>query len=471
MSQSPIILWFRQDLRIDDNPALEWALESHKPIIPIYVLDDTNADTWSMGSTSRVWLYHALQNLNTSLGGTLSCYTGDALSLVPKLAKELQADTIIWNRCYEPWRITRDTKIKETLLNKGHDVKSFNGSLLWEPWDIKKQDGTHYKVFTPYFRKGCLQVAPPRAPLSYKHKKDCYQKASQSSEIDDLSLLPSISWHKTIENAWDISEKGAQNKLANFLENGLKDYKEGRNFPAKTHTSQLSPYLHFGQISPNYVWYQAQQAGIAHSCENDLDCFLSELGWREFSYSLLYHYPDLPENNLQKKFDSFPWEEPDNERLELWQKGQTGFPIVDAGMRELWATGTMHNRVRMITASFLIKDLLYHWHEGEKWFWDCLVDADLASNAASWQWVAGCGADAAPYFRIFNPLTQGEKFDPSGEYIRRWIPELSNIQGKAIHKPWTLDTAERKGYPDPMISHSEARDRALAAFKSLRSAA
>lgn len=401
-----------------------------------------------MGSASRVWLHHSLNSLNKSLSGNLLVIKGRAEDILRRLSEKHTATHIFWNRCYEPWRTERDVRIKETLSADGMKCESFNGSLLWEPWEIKKQDGTPYRVFTPYFRKGCLSADPPRTPLPEPHLPTFFPHKETTSP-NNLNLLPTLPrWDTPMIDHWNIGEKAAQTRLHKFLENGLKGYKDGRNYPAREHISRLSPHLHFGEISPNQIWYAAIEAGIKNHAEGDLDSFHCELAWREFSHSLLYYNPYLPEAPLNRKFESFEWNEPNSELLEKWQKGQTGYPIVDAGMRELWATGYMHNRVRMIAASFLVKDLRYHWRIGEDWFWDTLFDADLANNAASWQWVAGCGADAAPYFRIFNPTTQGEKFDPQCEYINRWAPDSCRLK--------------------PILDHSKARDTALEAFKSIK---
>lgn len=442
----PVIVWFRQDLRLADNPALTAALATGQPIIPIYILDDVNAGPWKMGGASRVWLHHSLNDLNKNLQNNLQVFEGNALNIILDLVKKTSATKIFWNRCYEPWRIARDKKIKETLSIPCH---SENGSLLWEPWMISKSDGTPYRVFTPYFRKGCLGAEPPREPLPKPAKLNLSTLKSPSAiTIDELSLLPqSPRWDTPMMSHWTVGEAAAQQRMNQFFETGLKGYKEGRNIPSLPHTSRLSPHLHFGEISPNQVWYASHYAGLHHKAENDLDCFHSELGWREFSHSLLFYNPTLPEEPLNKRYTNFEWAGVDESLLEKWRTGNTGYPIVDAGMRELWATGYMHNRVRMIVASFLVKDLRYHWKNGEDWFWDTLVDASLANNAASWQWVAGCGADAAPYFRVFNPTTQGEKFDPKGLYIRKWAPDSHKIR--------------------PIVDHAEARIAALAAFKDM----
>lgn len=442
----PVIMWFRQDLRLADNPALTAAIETGKPIIPVYILDDIHSRSWKLGGASRVWLYHSLNDLNKSLNGHLQVFSGDPEKILPSLAQEASASKIFWNRCYEPWRISRDKKIKENL---SIPCQSENASLLWEPWTIKKSDGTPYRVFTPYFRKGCLAATPPRVPLAKPGRINFFSlQISFAKKIADLALLPeSPKWDQKMMSYWTVGENAAYERLNQFLDTGLKGYKEGRNIPSRQHTSRLSPHLQFGEISPNQIWYAAESAGLYHKAENDMDCFLSELGWREFSHSLLYYHPTLPESPLNRRYNNFGWADVDQTFLDAWQNGKTGYPIVDAGLRELWETGYMHNRVRMIVASFLVKDLRYHWRHGENWFWDTLVDASLANNAASWQWVAGCGADAAPYFRIFNPTTQGEKFDPQGDYIQRWAPDSHKIR--------------------PILDHGKARTAALAALKEM----
>lgn len=479
MSKAPIIIWFRQDLRLSDNPTLHAAYESGHPIIPLYILDDENADEWKMGAASRVWLHHALDALNKDLSDHLVLENGDASKIIPALLKKTGASAIYWNRCYEPWRIARDKKIKSDLEGNNIDVQSFNGSLLWEPWHIKTGGGTPYKVFTPFYRKGCLQQPAPREPLP-KPKRLTYSDTYKlGCALDKLNLLAPKAeggWDSRMAKYWNISEKGANKRLEDFLDDGLAYYKTGRDHPADDHTSRLSPYLHFGQISPNTAWYAAQARGTAEGWEKDMDHFLSELGWREFSYNLLYHFPKITWENLQEKFNDFPWKSQESKALEAWREGKTGFPIVDAGMRQLYETGYMHNRVRMIVGSFLVKNMLTHWHLGEEWFWDCLVDADLASNAASWQWIAGCGADAAPYFRIFNPMLQSKKFDSKGEYIRKFVPELKNMPDDHIHAPWeapelilkSAGVELGKTYPKPLMMHSDARDRAMEAYKSVK---
>lgn len=477
MSIPPIIVWFRQDLRLQDNPALTAAHESGAPILPVYILDDINAGAWKMGGASRIWLHHSLHALNKSLNGHLYVAAGDAAQIIPALAKKMGAGAAHWNRCYEPWRIVRDKNIKTILEDSGITAESFNGSLLWEPWEIKKADGTPYKVFTPFFRKGCLQAKEPRTPLPRPARLTYADAPKDAISIDALNLLPTRPrWDKDMVTHWTIGEDGAQKRLADFLDDGLSGYKDGRNVPAQNNVSRLSPHLHFGEISPNTAWHAAQGYGMAHHLERDMDCFLSELGWREFSHSLLYYNPTLVWDNLNTKFNAFPWTDSDTHDVNDWQRGMTGYPIVDAGLRELWQTGYMHNRVRMIVGSFLVKHMLTHWRRGELWFWDTLFDADMANNAASWQWIAGCGADAAPYFRIFNPIIQGEKFDPDGAYVRRFVPEIAALPDKYLHKPWDAPPAllAEAGitlgstYPAPIVDHADARTRALEAFQNAR---
>lgn len=465
------IHWFRQDLRIADNPALTNAAH-HACVLPIYILDDKNSGEYQQkGSASRWWLHHSLCSLNLSLAGQLSVYRGDPIAVFTDIIARFKVETVYWNRCYEPSAIERDTSIKAFLKTNGITVTTTNGSLLWEPWAVKKTDGTPYKVFTPFYHKGCLPAPPPRSPLPAPDKLKCC-KDSTSIGINALKLLPQHTWHKKLEQHWQAGEEVAHQRLENFVAKGLAFYKEGRDFPSKPHVSKLSPHLHFGEVSPNQLWHRVKIMGDTPPIEH----FCRELGWREFSYSLLYHHPTLPLKNLQTKFDAFAWA--DNPTLlQAWQTGKTGVPMVDAGMRQLWQTGYMHNRVRMVVGSFLVKNLRLHWCHGQRWFWDTLVDADLANNSASWQWVAGCGADAAPYFRIFNPVTQGIKFDPNGDYIRQFIPEIARLSDKYLFAPWNApaDELQKAGitigrtYPAPIVDIKQSRRDALAAFQLLRS--
>ena len=462
------ICWFRQDLRVADNPAL-FASHTHEQVLPIYILDDITAGEQQMGAASRVWLHHSLSSLNQSLDDHLALFQGAAQDILMDVIKRHQVKAIYWNRCYEPWRMARDQQIKTALESAGVQVESFNGSLLWEPWQIHKDDKTPYKVFTPFYRKGCLQATPPRFPIA-KPEKVSWITDSERLPLADLALLPKVAWDRDLVKSWQIGEAGAHQRFADFLEDGMTNYKKGRDFPALKGVSRLSPHIQFGEISVHQIWHQVQDL----ESDKNTDHFCSELGWREFSYSQLYYNQNLPTENLQKKFDAFPWHE-DSAQLKRWQKGKTGIPIVDAGMRELWQTGYMHNRVRMIVGSFLVKNLLLDWREGERWFWDTLFDADLANNSASWQWVAGCGADAAPYFRIFNPITQGERFDADGAYTRQYVPELKNLPDKYLFAPWTAPAeilAEAGvtlgvSYPKPIVDLKASRQQALDAFAAI----
>tara|TARA_Y100000389_G_scaffold184451_1_gene202921 strand:- start:2880 stop:4322 length:1443 start_codon:yes stop_codon:yes gene_type:complete len=469
MTKKIAICWFRQDLRLYDNKAL-FEASKNENILPIYILDDENSKKYKIGSASRLWLHYSLKSLKKSLGGKLSVYSGNPEEILVNILNRHEVEAIYWNRCYEPWRIKRDSKIKTHLKNLEIQVNTYNSSLLWEPWNIKKDDGTPYKVFTPFYRKGCLNAQEPSIPLS-KPDRANYLFDKDQIGVVELNLLPRVPWGKKLKTHWDIGEEGAHRRFDQFIEEGLSLYKEGRNIPAKPYVSRLSPHLHFGEISSNQLWHSVRSIGDNKNIEH----FCSELGWREFSYSQLFNNPRLPEKNLQSKFDFFPWNE--NETfLKAWQKGNTGIPMVDAGMRELWQTGYMHNRVRMIVGSFLVKNLRLHWHHGERWFWDTLVDADLANNSASWQWIAGCGADAAPYFRIFNPIMQGQKFDPNGDYVRQYIPEIAALPNKYLFNPWEAsedilsEASIELGstYPKPIVDLKQSRELALSAFQSLK---
>ena len=468
------VMWFRQDLRLADNPALTNALEDGKTL-PIFILDNVNSKEHINGAASKWWLHHSLSKLNKSLKNKLCFFIGNPIDILDEIHKQFEISNIFWSRCYEPWRIKRDKKIKKYFNDQNVNVNTFNGSLLWEPWNIAKKDGTPYKVFTPYYRKGCLNSDKPRMPLPAPNLSNLISIDNHDLKIEDLELMPKHNWYNKMISLWSPGEEGALNKIEEFISHGLNNYKEGRNFPSNQNVSQLSPHLHFGEVSPNQVWYRAKTKEGKLGIKKDLDHFLSELGWREFSFNLLYHFPFLPKENLQKKFDNFPWDN-DKDKLKKWQKGLTGYPIVDAGMQELWQTGYMHNRLRMVVGSFLVKNLLLHWHHGERWFWDCLIDADLASNSAGWQWIAGSGADAAPYFRIFNPITQGQKFDPDGKYTRKYLPVLNDMPDKFLFNPWEApeDVLRSAGvklgenYPLPIVEIGSSRQKALEAFATTK---
>jgi deoxyribodipyrimidine photo-lyase len=464
-----IIHWFRQDLRLTDNPALFEAVKEGK-ILPIYILDEENEEPYKTGMASKVWLHYALKALNSSLDNKLLIFRGNATQIFKELILKFDIKSVYWNRCYEPWIIKRDTELKKQLEQQNILVRTFNGSLLWEPWESLKEDGQPYKVFTPYYKKNSTNLKP-RQPLNKPKNIDIEIINVDYPDISYLNLLPSHNWHEPLLKLWDISEQGALDRVHNFIDNGLATYKTDRNFPAKNNTSGLSPYLHFGQISPNQIWYSVK----FYELEIDIVNFCTELGWRDFSNNLLYYFPELTNKNLKSQFDKFPWKN-NNILLDKWQKGQTGYPIIDAGMRELWQTGFMHNRVRMIVGSFLVKNLMIHWQEGERWFRDCLFDADAANNSAGWQWVAGSGADAAPFFRIFNPVTQGQRFDPEGTYIRKYVPELKNLPNEYLFSPWMApkDILIKAGvqigsnYPEPIVDIKSSRQEALDAYASIK---
>ena len=462
------LVWFRQDLRLYDNPALFHAAISGD-IIPFYHYDKDINPKEQIGSAGKLWLYHSLCDLDNSLNGNLFISSGNLYESIINICKKYNISDVNFNKCYEPWRIRQDNKLVRFLDNIDVKINIYNGSLLWNPLNILKDDKTPYKVFTPFYKKGCLNQPEPSKPLEIP--KLTYYKIDESLSIDELNLIPKNNWYKKIEKYWDINEGAGLRKLDEFINNGLNNYKNGRNYPSKKNVSQLSPYLHWGQVSPNTIWNKVNNN---NECEN-ISHFKSELGWREFSYYLLNNNPDIQTKNIQSKFDNFPWDN-NLKNFEAWKKGNTGIPIVDAGMRELWETGYMHNRVRMIVGSFLVKNLLIDWKYGEEWFRDCLVDADLASNSASWQWIAGCGADAAPYFRIFNPVTQGEKFDSEGVYTKRFIPELKDIPSKYLFCPWECPQEILSqhnfnlgiDYPYPIVDLKESRNRALDAFSVLK---
>ena len=461
-----VIHWFRKDMRLADNPALHEASSSGE-VMPIYILTP-NAMS-ELGQASKIWLHHSLDKLNKSTGYKIDFYTGNPKEILTEIIQLEKIQGIFWNKIFEPHNNVNDDELITELDKVGVSCHSFNGSLLWEPSSILKKDETPYKVFTPYYRKGCLLSEPPREPL-ISPKSINWVSGNGKLRLEDLKLLPDHDWRKKIESHWFMGEAAANDRLEEFLGNGIRYYKTGRNYPSKSYVSRLSPHIHFGELSPNQVWYLTRSLG----CNKNIDHFCSELGWREFSYYLIHHFPDMLSENLNRNFDSFPWDN-NEELIRSWKLGKTGYPIVDAGMKELWETGYIHNRVRMIVGSFLVKNLLSHWNYGRDWFNDCLVDADLANNTASWQWVAGTGADAAPYFRIFNPVKQGQDFDADGEYTKKYLPQLSLLPQKYLFNPWEApenilhDAGIKLGdnYPHPIVDLKASRERALSAFSKI----
>jgi deoxyribodipyrimidine photo-lyase len=471
------LVWFRIDLRLADNPAWQAAIK-RGAVAPVFLHAPEGESPWPPGGASRWWLHQSLAALEASLkklGSRLVIRRGPALENLLALARETGATAVFWNRRYEPAVTVRDAKIKFALRAAGMEAESFNGALLHEPWTIQNQGGKPFQVFTPFW-KNCLAKTDPAEPLTAPRKILSPEKWPKSLALDALELEPKINWAEEMRAAWSPGEIGAGERLKKFLKTTFSNYTGDRNRPDLAGTSRLSPHLHFGEISPRQVWHairrHAEAEGISAWRASQ---FVAEIGWREFAHHLLYHFPRTPDEPLRADFKKFPWRE-NAARLRAWQKGKTGYPIVDAGMRELWRTGWMHNRVRMVVASFLVKDLLLPWRVGAAWFWDTLVDADLAQNTLGWQWTAGCGADAAPYFRIFNPMNQGEKFDPRGDYVRRWCPELAKLPDEWLHRPWEappeiLALAEiepGRTYPKPIVNHGVARAAALAAFASIR---
>lgn len=479
---NPTIVLVRNDLRLADNPALLAAARRGAPTIPVYIYSPQEDGEWSFGGATKWWLHQSLTAFSKSLkeiGAELLVLKDEStLDCLEKLLKKTGAEAVYWNRRYEPHSIEIDKSLKTRLKEVDVEVRSFPGNLIFEPWTISTGSGTPYKVYTPYW-KACLEAETPAPPLSPPESLKPFEGTLEGLQIEDLELEPKIDWASGMESFWEPGESGAEKRLRQFIDSALFTYKEDRNLPYQDGVSYLSPYLHFGEISPRQIWQQVKEAldkTDSNTKKENARVYLKEIVWREFAHHILYHFPATLEEPLRENFEKFPWESNHKDLYKAWCKGKTGYPIVDAGMRQLWTTGWMHNRVRMIVASFLTKDLLISWQDGAKWFWDTLVDADLASNTFGWQWTAGCGADAAPFFRIFNPVLQGKKFDPDGTYVREWVPELKHAPAKWIHEPWEASTEEleRAGitigvdYPEPVVNHGEARKKALDIYASIK---
>lgn len=480
MKVPPAIVWFRLDLRLADHAALWTAVHKAGSVLPVFIHAPEEEAPWEPGGASRWWLHQSLKSLDAALrsaGSRLIIRRGSAGETLRALVRETGAAAVYWNRRYEPASQALEAKTSEALRADGVAVESFNAALLREPWMVQNQSGKPFQVFTPFWRH-CLAKPDPASPLPAPDQLPTPTRWPKSLSLCALELEPKINWAAGMKAIWQPGEAGARAGLRSFLAAGLDHYDNGRNRPDLPGTSRLSPHLHFGEISPRQIWHAVRQHAEARGIPEArwrTSQFLAELGWREFAHHLLYHFPHTPDEPLRTEFQAFPWNR-NADWLRAWQRGRTGYPIVDAGMRELWTTGWMHNRVRMITASFLVKDLLISWKEGARWFWDTLVDADLAQNTLGWQWTAGCGADAAPYFRVFNPVSQGEKFDPSGAYVRRWCPELAKLSDKWLHRPFEAPPgvlAEAgiqlgRTYPKPVVNHTIARHVALEALSRMK---
>lgn len=472
MAHSGAIVWFRQDLRMADHPALDWAARRGGPVIPVYCWAPEEEGDWPPGAASRWWLHFSLNMLDGDLrarGTRLTLRRGPSLEALCALGRETGCRAVCWNRRYEPAAAARDALVADALASAGWEVKIFNGSLLLDPTEVYTGQGKPYQVFTPFWK--AVRARDAGALLSAPERIRGPKKAPDSLALGSLGLKPVVDWAQGLRETWTPGAAGADAALAAFLEEALVDYPEQRDIPGVRGTSRLSPHLHFGEISSRAALFRVQELAALDSAPGlvrGAEALLRQLYWREFAHYLLHHFPHTPSAPLRPAFGRFPWMA-DPEGLRTWQRGQTGYPLVDAGMRELWRTGWMHNRVRMVAASFLVKHLLISWQEGARWFWDTLVDADLANNTFGWQWSAGCGADAAPYFRIFNPAAQEKRFDADGAYVRRWVRELnqaSEASGRAPSKTPAPPQAAAD-YPPPLVDHAAARERALAAYARL----
>ncbi len=477
---APIIFWFRQDLRLRDHPGLCAAAATGKPLIALYILDTETSGLRPPGGASRWWLHHSLQALADELqahyGFSLLLRHGPTCEIITHLIAESGADALYCSRQYEPGAAVLEQRLHEQCSEADIEFKRFPGTLLFEPGTVLTRNNEPYKVFTPFWR-ACRGRPEPAFPKPLPEHIEGYRGKLPSDRLDSWSLTPHTpDWADGFRAYWQPGAEGAADKLARFLAEGIRDYADGRDHPSREGVSRLSPHLHFGEISPRSLWHASRSKALqVPELSEQVDKFLSELGWREFAYHLLQFFPEVSEQPFKPQFGAFPWRD-NPAALCAWQRGQTGYPLVDAGMRELWHSGYMHNRVRMIVASFLTKHLLIHWREGEAWFWDTLLDADLANNVMGWQWVAGSGADAAPYFRIFNPTAQGEKFDRHGDYIRQWVPELARLPDKYIHRPFeapaevlaAANIVLGEHYPKPVVEHQVARKAALEAYEQIK---
>lgn len=477
------LVWYRNDLRLADNPALYHATERNAPVIPVFIWAPEEAGDWAPGGAHRWWLHQSLLALSDDLQAKTSnlvLRSGSSLDHLQNLIEETGADCVMWNRRYEPTLAALDDEIMETLAGKGIEVRTFESRILHDPQAIETSDGGPYRVYTPFWNRlqEEMEVGDP-LPVPQLGDRLAPQHWPESETVDDFGLTPEdqdgTDWAEQIAEFWRPGEKDAHRRLKVFLDDTLIRYDDDRDRPHKEGTSMLSPHLHWGEITPRQIWTRVNTWVNNAAMRGAADAYLSEIAWREFAYHVLVHNPDTPTKPLHDKYEAFPWVD-DDVALERWQKGQTGYPLIDAGMRQLYSIGWMHNRLRMIVASFLTKDLLIRWQHGATWFWDTLVDGDLANNTLGWQWSAGCGADAQPFFRVFNPVSQSEQHDPDGEYIKRWVPELADVPAKYVHAPWDAPpkVLEKAGvtlgetYPEPIVDHAEAREKALEAYEKVK---
>ncbi len=476
---STAIVWFRRDLRLTDNPALASAVREHDRVVPLYIHAPHEESPWSPGAASRWWLHQSLASLQErirALGSRLILRTGNSYDVLQLMINETDADAVYWNRLYEPAAILRDSDIKRRLRAAGVTACSANAALLFEPWTVATRSGDPYRVFTPFW-KGCRARLETPEVFEAPNRLPEFRGGIEGGNLAELDLLPVRPWSEGLASAWQPGEPGALDQVDVFMQEALDRYPSGRDFPDRQYTSRLSPHLHFGEVGPRQLMVAiTAEMASGPAQEQAGEKFLRQVGWREFAHHILYHYPKTPEEPLDARFAKFPWRGDWQQLYGRWCRGTTGIPLVDAGLRELWSTGWMHNRVRMVVGSFLTKNLRVPWQQGARWFWDTLVDADLANNTLGWQWISGCGPDAAPYFRVFNPVKQAEKYDPDRKYIRRWVPELASLSDQHIASPWNAPAPVMKAagvrlgetYPLPMVDLKESRQQALDAYQAIK---